>query len=83
DERLYLRDIEKLIKREIDKETLPGFEPIHTAAVSPPPQRRGGNQQRQGQPGNGGNRGGRGGSAKPQGTAAAAKPGHRSGQRHH
>jgi ATP-dependent RNA helicase RhlE len=80
DERLYLRDIEKLIKREIDKETLPGFEPIHTAAVSPPPQHRGGNQQRQGQPGN--NRGGRGG-AKPQGTAAAAKPGHRSGQRHH
>ncbi len=83
DERLYLRDIEKLIKREIDKETLPGFEPIHTAAVSPPPQRRGGNQQRQGQPGNGGNRGGRGVGAKPQGTAAAAKPGHRSGQRHH
>ncbi|MDQ5960861.1 MAG: ATP-dependent helicase RhlE [Pseudomonadota bacterium] len=83
DERLYLRDIEKLIKREIDKETLPGFEPIHTAAVSPPPQRRGGNPQRQGQPGNGGNRGGRGGGAKPQGTAAAAKPGHRSGQRHH
>ena len=80
DERLYLRDIEKLIKREIDKETLPGFEPIHTAAVSPPPQRRGGNPQRQGQPGT--NRGGRGG-AKPQGTAAAAKPGHRSGQRHH
>jgi ATP-dependent RNA helicase RhlE len=80
DERLYLRDIEKLIKREIDKQTLPGFEPIHTAAVSPPPQRRGGNQQRQGQPGN--SRGGRGG-AKPQGTAAAAKPGHRSGQRHH
>jgi ATP-dependent RNA helicase RhlE len=75
----YLRDIEKLIKREIDKQTLPGFEPIHTAAVSPPPQRRGGNQQRQGQPGN--NRGGRGG--KPQDTAAAAKPGHRSGQRHH
>ena len=82
DERLYLRDIEKLIKREIDKQTLPGFEPIHTAAVSPPPQRRGGNQQRQGQPGNGG-RGGRGGGGKPQGTAAAAKPGHRSGQRHH
>jgi ATP-dependent RNA helicase RhlE len=83
DERLYLRDIEKLIKREIDKQTLPGFEPIHTAAVSPPPQRRGGNQQRQGQPGNGGNRGGRSGGTKPQGTAAAAKPGHRSGQRHH
>jgi len=80
DERAYLRDIEKLIKRDLEKLTLPGFEPVNTAAVSPPPQRRGGNPQRQGQPGN---RGGRGGNAKSQGTAGAAKPGHRSGQRHH
>ncbi|MFA7291151.1 MAG: DEAD/DEAH box helicase [Rhodocyclaceae bacterium] len=81
DERGYLRDIEKLIKMEIAKETLPGFEPIHTTEVAPPPQRRGGGQQRQGQPGNRGNGGNRGG-AKPQGPAAG-KPGHRSGQRHH
>ncbi|HEX5801960.1 MAG TPA: DEAD/DEAH box helicase [Azospira sp.] len=48
DERAYLRDIEKLIKRDLEKLALPGFEPIEVESSSPPP-RRGGNPQRQGQ----------------------------------
>jgi len=92
DERAYLRDIEKLIKRDLEKLTLPGFEPTVTTEVAPP--KRGGNGQKAGQkqsqpqgqktakPQNG-NRNRRSG-GKPQGSgAAAAKPGHRSGQRHH
>jgi len=101
DERAYLRDIEKLIKRDLEKLTLPGFEPTVTTEV-PPPKRGGGGQnaQRQGQQpkqkqpqrsgGSGqpqnANRGRRQGGGKPQGGeqgASAAKPGHRSGQRHH
>ncbi len=91
DERAYLRDIEKLIKRDLEKLTLPGFEPTATESANPPPKRGGGGQgqrqkaaQPQGQknarPQNG-NRGRRSGS-KPE-AAPAAKPGHRSGQRHH
>jgi ATP-dependent RNA helicase RhlE len=101
DERAYLRDIEKLIKRDLEKLTLPGFEPTVTTEV-PPPKRGGGGQnaQRQGQQpkqkqpqrsgGSGqpqnANRGRRQGGGKPQGGeqgTSAAKPGHRSGQRHH
>ena len=86
---------------DLEKLTLPGFEPTVTTEVAPP--KRGGNGQKAGQnagqnaqrrgqkqgqgnkaaqPQNG-KRGRRSG-AKPQGSgAAAAKPGHRSGQRHH
>ena len=102
DERAYLGDIEKLIKRDLEKLTLPGFEPTVTTEV-PPPKRGGGGQnaprhgqqqpkQKQpqrsggsGQPQNG-NRGRRQDGGKPQGGEqgkSAAKPGHRSGQRHH
>jgi ATP-dependent RNA helicase RhlE len=71
DERGNLKDIEKLIKRSIERVVVPGFEPSATAAprpVQPPRQPR---QPRAGQ---------------PQGRNAAAKPGgpaqHRSGSRH-
>jgi ATP-dependent RNA helicase RhlE len=47
DERAYLRDIEKLIKRDLEKLTLPGFEPSAVPHVAAPPLRGGG--QRQGQ----------------------------------
>ncbi|HNJ77244.1 MAG TPA: DEAD/DEAH box helicase [Azospira sp.] len=110
EERGYLRDIEKLIKMEIAKETVPGFEPLVTTEMPPPkrggnnpgqkPQRQGQRQgqqqpkQKQPQRSAGGagsgqpnaNRGGRPGGGKPQGGEqgrSAAKPGHRSGQRHH
>jgi ATP-dependent RNA helicase RhlE len=109
DERGYLRDIEKLIKMEITKETVPGFEPTITSEMPPPkrgsnsagqkPQRQGqrqGQQQpKQKQP----QRSAHGGSGQPQNPGrsrrqggpqqggeqgrSAAKPGHRSGQRHH
>ena len=107
DERGYLRDIEKLIKMEITKETVPGFEPTITTEMPPP--KRGGNnagqksqrqgqqqpKQKQPQP----QRGTHAGSGQPQNPGrsrrqggqqrggeqgrSAAKPGHRSGQRHH
>ncbi len=103
DERGYLRDIEKLIKMEIAKETVPGFEPLVTTEQPPPkrggnnaghkPQRQGQQQQKQPQrggspgavqpvnPGRGRRQGGQQQSSE-QGRSAA-KPGHRSGQRHH
>ncbi len=36
DERIQLRDIERLLKREIESSVLPGFEPQHTHAVPRP-----------------------------------------------
>ncbi|PKO89148.1 MAG: RNA helicase [Betaproteobacteria bacterium HGW-Betaproteobacteria-12] len=72
DERGNLKDIEKLIKRSIERVVVPGFEPSATAAPRPvqPPR-----QPRSGQP-----------AGRPQGRNAAAKPGgpaqHRSGSRH-
>ncbi|MCK6407172.1 MAG: DEAD/DEAH box helicase [Rhodocyclaceae bacterium] len=47
DECAYLRDIEKLIKRDLEKLTLPGFVPTVTTEVAPP--KRGGNPQSRGQ----------------------------------
>jgi ATP-dependent RNA helicase RhlE len=72
DERGNLKDIEKLIKRNIERVVVPGFEPSAMAAPRPvqPPR-----QPRTGQP-----------SGKPQARKPAAKPGgpaqHRSGSRH-
>ena len=72
DERGNLRDIEKLIKRSIERVVVPGFEPSATAAPRPvqPPR-----APRTGQP-----------AGRPQGRNAPAKPGgpaqHRSGSRH-
>jgi ATP-dependent RNA helicase RhlE len=83
DERVQLRDIEKLLKREIASSVLPGFEPQHTHEVPRPsagrpsahkpaaPRKRGG--------------GGRPGGPRPaRAGGGGAKPaGHHSGQRHH
>ena len=72
DERGNLKDIEKLIKRSIERVVVPGFEPSATAAPRPvqPPR-----APRTGQP-----------SGRPQARKPAAKPGgpaqHRSGSRH-
>ncbi|MBW7900459.1 MAG: DEAD/DEAH box helicase [Rhodocyclaceae bacterium] len=73
DERAYLRDIEKLIKRDLEKLTLPGFEPSAVPTVAAPAAR--GNGQRQGQPKpQGGRPAGQG--QKP----AAGEPGQKQGQ---
>ncbi len=50
DERAYLRDIEKLIKRDLEKLTLPGFEPSAVPSVSVPAPRGGGQRQKLSQP---------------------------------
>ena len=67
DERAYLRDIEKLIKRDLEKLTLPGFEPTVTTEVAPP--KRGGNGQKAGQ--NAGPNAQRQGQKQGQGNKAA------------
>jgi ATP-dependent RNA helicase RhlE len=72
DERPYLRDIEKLIKRTLERVVIPGFEQSATASPRPPVPPRG---NRNPQPG------------RPQGQKSAQKPGgpqqHRTGSRHH
>jgi len=83
DEKQLLRDIERLIKREIPQEVIAGFEPDPSAKPEPIQQRRG-QQPRGGNAGGGGNRqpraGGSGqpaakreGNAQPK-AAKAAKP---------
>jgi ATP-dependent RNA helicase RhlE len=97
DERGQLRDIERLIKRQLDVVALPGFEPT-PGADKPLPDRRGGKPRPQG---NGGRSGearaksgggqGRGRTAsggRPAGTGAdgnapPARGVHRNGTRHH
>lgn len=61
DEKQLLRDIERLIKREIPQEVIAGFEPDPTAKPEPIQQRRG--QQPRG--GNGGGGGGGAGNRQP------------------
>lgn len=71
DEKQLLRDIERLIKREIPQEVIAGFEPDPNAKPEPIQQRRGQQQPRGG--GGGGNRQPRaGGSGQP----AAKRDGH-------
>ena len=71
DERPYLRDIEKLIKRTLERVVIPGFEQSAHASPRPPVPPRG---NRNPQPG------------RPQGQKAPQKPGgpqqHRTGSRH-
>ncbi len=71
DERPYLRDIEKLIKRTLERVVIPGFEQSAHASPRPPVPPRG---NRNPQPG------------RPQAQKAAQKPGgpqqHRTGSRH-
>ncbi|WP_126286381.1 DEAD/DEAH box helicase [Burkholderia stagnalis] len=66
DEKQLLRDIERLIKREIPQEVIPGFEPDPNVKPEPIQQRRG--QQPRG--GNGGNGGSGGGNRAPRGGAS-------------
>jgi ATP-dependent RNA helicase RhlE len=78
DEHVFLRDIERLIKREIPSEVLPGFEPdpharpepIQTGARRPQPNGRGGGGRAPG--GRGGAPGARTGSRTPAAGATAA-----------
>jgi ATP-dependent RNA helicase RhlE len=66
DEKQLLRDIERLIKREIPQEVIAGFEPDPHAKPEPIQQRRGQQQPRSGGGGGGGNRQPRaGGSGQP------------------
>ena len=86
DERIQLRDIERLLKREIETSVVPGFEPQHThstpraSAGRPPAQKpaqarpRTGAGNRSGAPRPARSGGGGGGGAKP--------ASHHSGQRH-
>ncbi|MCO1369513.1 DEAD/DEAH box helicase [Burkholderia multivorans] len=70
DEKQLLRDIERLIKREIPREVIAGFEPDPNAKPEPIQQRRG--QQPRG---GGGNGGGGGGNRAPRAGGAAQQPG--------
>ncbi|WP_414443028.1 DEAD/DEAH box helicase [Burkholderia sp. 22PA0106] len=87
DEKQLLRDIERLIKREIPQEVIAGFEPDPNAKPEPIQRRSGQQPQRGGGGGGGGNRQPQGGgqgraqtarggqpSAKPAGSKPAAKP---------
>jgi ATP-dependent RNA helicase RhlE len=87
DENKFLADIEKLIKRQLPKEIVPGFEPDLNAKPEPILMGRGQGQQRRGGGGSA-NRGGQG-QGKPrsgQGGGAAGvgrtSAAHRSGGRH-
>jgi ATP-dependent RNA helicase RhlE len=87
DERIQLRDIERLLKREIPTSVMPGFEPQHNhsvprpAAGRPPAQKPAQARTRSGS-GNG-NRSGAPRPARSGGGGGAAKPAsHHSGQRH-
>ena len=94
DENGFLRDIERLIKREIPKETVPGFEP--PGGERPEPivlgrmvigqgAGRGGNNRhhapQRGAGGGGGGGGGRGNGPRPQGQAPARPDGRRQAQK--
>jgi ATP-dependent RNA helicase RhlE len=84
DEEIFLRDIEKLIKRSIPREAVPGFEPLASEKPEPIVLGRmtigvGGTKRHGG--GGGGGRGGRpgggGGGARPQGPRSGAPRGAR------
>jgi ATP-dependent RNA helicase RhlE len=86
DERIQLRDIERLLKRELDSSILPGFEPQQKHASPPPagrPPRRaapaGGRNERSGS-----GRGERSSAPRParSGSAGGKPASHHSGQRH-
>ena len=73
DEHIFLRDIERLIKREIESVVIPGFEPDPHAKAEPILQRQGRGGPSQGRSGGGGGRGGAGaraGSGARSGTAS-------------
>jgi ATP-dependent RNA helicase RhlE len=77
DEHAFLRDIEKLIKRSITKEVIPGFEPDPNAVAEPILQR---SSQRQGHRGGGGRGGAPQGHARPtQGSGGGGHAGSHGG----
>jgi len=86
DERIQLRDIERLLKREIETSVMPGFEPQHTHAVPrpaagrPPAHKPAQARTRSGT----GDRSGAPRSPRParSGDGAAKPASHHSGQRH-
>ena len=82
DERIQLRDIERLLKRDIESAILPGFEPQHSnevprpSAGRPPAHKPAPARNRSGA-------GARPGAPRPARSGGSAKPvGHHSGQRH-
>jgi ATP-dependent RNA helicase RhlE len=87
DEHKLLRDIERLLKRQIEKRVVPGFEPdpsIKAEPIQKPLQPRGaqpgrGAPARQGKP----QAPGRGGKPAGDGQRRAPAAGHHSGSRHH
>jgi ATP-dependent RNA helicase RhlE len=87
DEHKLLRDIERLLKRQIEKRVVPGFEPdpsIKAEPIQKPRQPRGaqpgrGAPARQGKP----QAPGRGGKPAGDGQRRAPAAGHHSGSRHH
>ncbi len=96
DEELFLRDIERLIKRSIPRETVPGFEPLPTEKAEPivlgrmtigvgGTKRNGGGGGRGGRPHGGGGGGGshsrgQGQGQRPQGGSPQRSGGSSSGQ---
>ena len=74
DEHQFLRDIERLIKREIPKEIVAGFTPDPNAKAEPILQRQGRGQQRGQQRGTQGNPRGNSAGARSPGRAAPAAP---------
>jgi ATP-dependent RNA helicase RhlE len=88
DEEIFLRDIERLIKRSIPREAVPGFEPPAGEKAEPivlgrmtigigGTQRHGGGGRPNGGGGGGGGRGGpsRSGAGRPGGGYGGARPG--------
>jgi ATP-dependent RNA helicase RhlE len=85
DEEIFLRDIERLIKRSIPRETVPGFEPLShekpepivlgrmTIGVGGTKRNGGGGGGRGGRPGGGGG-GSRGAAPRPQGPSGGRAP---------
>jgi len=89
DEEIFLRDIEKLIKRSIPRETLPGFEPppgekaepivLGRMTIGVGGTRRGGGGGHAGHAGRGQGGGGRASAGGPAGGSSRSGPGQRSG----
>ncbi len=82
DERIQLRDIERLIRRDLNSTVLPGFEPSANPSSAPEPSRKPGPRRTDARPGSGGAGrpgAGRGGPRAPVKSPAAS---HHSGQRH-
>jgi ATP-dependent RNA helicase RhlE len=77
DEYGFLRDIERLLKREIGRVAVAGFEPVHTRAVAPEPQGR----QRQGHPQSQRNQGGKRQPERNRGDNRGPRSGNHAGAR--